>query len=569
MFLFGIAFLLYFIRISAPKGIWFNLRTADPAAHKVAITYQRHYRKVMKAELDVKFLLRCRDAKVYPVNVKWKILRKYNPKERAKYYERNLRKSIAEKNDYLRTLRKENDRMNTDFRNSFTWMKYTIFKLSIKRLLEKEKAKTIERHNKKLDKLIVKKALQDGVQRNPNKIITNLTGEELSKEEIDVLTLGLKHGIAMRPKEEEIIPVTEAFYARLSDLKIIKDTHMASERIKNALRSFAYNMMEIDDRRFFTDSKMLKIIRNLKERMVIVKPDKGMGIVLIKKCDYINSLESIFNDESKFKKVDHDPTLTRIGTIKAYINTMMNRGEITDQEKRIMRPKGAVRARARGMPKTHKPFDSLPSFRPVIDTMNTPYNGIGQFLTNILQPLTQNKFAMKDSFQAAEEMRKFDFSLLSKGYSLVSFDVVSLFTNVPLNRTIKVILKRIYHEKLVDVKLRKSTLKKLIHDCCTKTTFSFNEQLYEQIDGVCMGSSLGPTIANIIMTELEKDLLPKLIETGVIKSYIRYVDDTLVMIKSDEVEKVLKKFNSFDENLKFTVDKFEDGFIHFIGYCSR
>ena len=294
----------------------------------------------------------------------------------------------------------------------------------------------------------------------------------------------------MRPKEEEIIPVTEAFYARLSDLKIIKDTHMASERIKNALRSFAYNMMEIDDRRFFTDSKMLKIIRNLKERMVIVKPDKGMGIVLIKKCDYINSLESIFNDESKFKKVDHDPTLTRIGTIKAYINTMMNRGEITDQEKRIMRPKGAVRARARGMPKTHKPFDSLPSFRPVIDTMNTPYNGIGQFLTNILQPLTQNKFAMKDSFQAAEEMRKFDFSLLSKGYSLVSFDVVSLFTNVPLNRTIKVILKRIYHEKLVDVKLRKSTLKKLIHDCYTKTTFSFNEQLYEQIDGVCMGSSL-------------------------------------------------------------------------------
>ena len=314
-------------------------------------------------------------------------------------------------------------------------------------------------------------------------------------------------------------------------------------------------MIEIDDKRFFTDSKMLKVIRNLKERMVIVKPDKGQGVVLIK---------NIFGDESKFRKVDRDPTHTRIGTTKTYINTMMNRGEITENEKQLMRPKGAVRARARGMPKTHKPFDLLPSFRPVIDTMNTPYNGIGQFLTNILHPLTQNEFAMKDSFQAAQEIGKIDFSLFKKGYRLVSFDVVSLFTNVPLKRTINVILKRIYTEKLVNVKLRKSTMKKLIHDCCTKTTFSFNDQLYEQIDGVCMGSSLGPTIANIIMTELEKEILPKLIETGIIKSYIRYVDDTLVMIKNEDIEKVLKRFNAFDENLKFTVDKFEDSVIHFL-----
>ena len=75
--MFGICFILYFIKVSAPKGIWYNLRTADPAAHKVAITYQRHYRKVMKAELDIKYLLRCRDAKVYPSIVKWKILRKH------------------------------------------------------------------------------------------------------------------------------------------------------------------------------------------------------------------------------------------------------------------------------------------------------------------------------------------------------------------------------------------------------------------------------------------------------------------------------------------------------------
>ena len=178
--------------------------------------------------------------------------------------------------------------------------------------------------------------------------------------------------------------------------------------------------------------------------------------------------------------------------------------------------------------------------------------------------MSQNSFTVKDSFKAAEEIRNMDFSLLSKGYSLVSFDVVSLFTNVPLKRTINVILNRIYNEKLIETKIKKSTMKKLLYDCCTKSTFSFNEKLYEQKDGVCMGSSLGPTLANIIMTEMEKEVLPNLLNSGIIKSYIRYVDDTLVMMKTDEIENVLKMFNSFDENLKFTVDHFDNGLIHFL-----
>ena len=157
-----------------------------------------------------------------------------------------------------------------------------------------------------------------------------------------------------------------------------------------------------------------------------------------------------------------------------------------------------------------------------------------------------------------------DFSLLNNGYKLVSFDVVSLFTNVPLRRTVNVIIDRIYKDKVIDTKIKKSTLKKLVLDCCTKTAFSFNDKIYEQIDGVCMGSSLGPVLANIIMTELEKKVLPKMIAEGAIKFYIRYVDDTLVLIKEDKINEVLQSFNAFDKNLKFTVDSFEDGIVHFL-----
>ena len=185
-------------------------------------------------------------------------------------------------------------------------------------------------------------------------------------------------------------------------------------------------------------------------------------------------------------------------------------------------------------------------------------------MSYLLHPLTINDFSMKDTFQAVDEIGKIDLSLLDKGYRLVSFDVVSLFTNVPLKRTINVIVDRIFKDKAIDTKLRKRTLKKLILDCCTKTTFSFNDKLYDQIDGVCMGSSHGPVLANIIMTELEKLVLPKLIDDDIIKFYIRYVDDTLVLIKEDQIENVLEKFNQFDKNLKFTVDTFEDGIVHFL-----
>ena len=66
------------------------------------------------------------------------------------------------------------------------------------------------------------------------------------------------------------------------------------------------------------------------------------------------------------------------------------------------------------------------------------------------------------------------------------------------------------------------------------------------------------------MTEMEKEILPDLLNAGIIKSYIRYVDDTLVMLKTEEIENVLNIFNSFDKNLEFTVDRFEDGLFHFL-----
>ena len=63
-----------------------------------------------------------------------------------------------------------------------------------------------------------------------------------------------------------------------------------------------------------------------------------------------------------------------------------------------------------------------------------------------------------------------------------------------------------------------------------------------------------PVLANIIMTECEQVILNQLIENNIVKFYIRYVDDTLLVLRKKGIDIFLKKLNSFNKNLKFTVD---------------
>ena len=65
-------------------------------------------------------------------------------------------------------------------------------------------------------------------------------------------------------------------------------------------------------------------------------------------------------------------------------------------------------------------------------------------------------------------------------------------------------------------------------------------------------------------TELEKYIVKELFDKLLIKFYIRYVDDTLLLVKEKDINLIQKRLNSFDKNIKFTVDSFSDGNTHFL-----
>lgn len=85
-----------------------------------------------------------------------------------------------------------------------------------------------------------------------------------------------------------------------------------------------------------------------------------------------------------------------LNTVQSYLHTLLKHAEITEEEYNSIRPCSFKPARAHGLPKIHKVYDILPPFRPIVDTTGTPYYGIGKFLADPLNPLTQNDNWFKD-----------------------------------------------------------------------------------------------------------------------------------------------------------------------------
>ena len=95
-------------------------------------------------------------------------------------------------------------------------------------------------------------------------------------------------------------------------------------------------------------------------------------------------------------------------------------------------------------------------------------------------------------------------------------------------------------------------MKELLLLCKNNVHFTFNNDKYQQCDGVAMGPPLGTVIAGIIMDELQITLLPRLTEC--MTPWKRYVDDTIVTIKLTSIYHVLMILNTFHKSIKFTYE---------------
>ena len=116
--------------------------------------------------------------------------------------------------------------------------------------------------------------------------------------------------------------------------------------------------------------------------------------------------------------------------------------------------------------------------------------------------------------------------------TLVSYDVTSLFTNVPLQETIEIITEKAFVDnwfnKTHNLNVTKPDLIELLEVASKNPLFQFDSKLYEQIDSVAMGSPLGPLMANTFLCSIEE----KIEQDNKLPDFFRlYVDDTLATMR--------------------------------------
>ena len=178
---------------------------------------------------------------------------------------------------------------------------------------------------------------------------------------------------------------------------------------------------------------------------------------------------------------------------------------------------------------------------------NSSYN-IAKYLVPILEPIATNKFTIKNSFEFAKEVIEQD-----SGLYMASLDVESLFTNIPLEKTINISCDSLFSNEAKIKNFNRNDFEKVFKMALQNNVFNFHSKIYKQTDGVAMGSPLGPSLANVFLCFHEQIWLNDCPEDFKSVYYRRYVDDIFALFRSPgHLEKFTNYLNSKHKNIKFT-----------------
>ena len=380
----------------------------------------------------------------------------------------------------------------------------------------------------------------------------NLSNRELSTDEKEFLNLGLNCHTYSRFDAYKKKVELEILYDDLLKLEKNKVVEI-NPNLKEQLRGESTKNRGKTQSLILTP-KLRAAAQSLREdeTIVIRKADKSNMYVIMNRDEYKSKLDDILKDNTKFKHITRNTT----EELKKEVRKVCQ--EVNDKcEKKIFKePTGDYEpGYLYGNVKTHKPGSKL---RPIISQVTTPTYETAKKLDDIIKPYIPSKYMLKsrDEFINIIQTTKPE-------NAPSSLDVESLFTNVPIKETIDIIIKNVYnHPTLPAPNIPKQKLKELLLLCTTSVPFrNIDGKMYIQIDGMSMGSPLGPTFANFYMADLENRVLN--IPGMKPNIYCRFVDDIYTDAK---LELLLEIKKSMEEHsvLKFTYELSKDNKLPFL-----
>jgi len=327
-------------------------------------------------------------------------------------------------------------------------------------------------------------------------------------------------------------------------------------------------------------------------RLLAVPFDKGIGFCLMTVDQYRGKMDALtglsqFTRVINTRKNARDSILKEEDRIVTGLKDMLEAKSISKSLFDKLKPSGSQPPRLYGLAKVHK--KDIP-MRPVLSMPGSPYYKIGQYLSMFLGKLPECMIKVSSS-DISESLKHIN---IRDDEELVSFDVTSLYTNVPVVESISVCADLLYSK--FDLPFKKDIFIELAMLASCNVLMLTHDGYFTQTEGLAMGSSLAPYLANgwlntydttIAMVPVhsshttEETNIPEdhTASTASIPTpthsdeesmkvtsalYARYMDDIIMIVNKIDVEPKLREINHLHPALHFTMERENEGTIPFL-----
>jgi hypothetical protein len=375
----------------------------------------------------------------------------------------------------------------------------------------------------------------NSVGNNDNYI--NLSTKQLTQNEHLALSLGLKFNNST--KKPDIINIETAFN------KMTGPNENVNTNV-NIAKGIVYGSYLYDSKLNYFPLRFSKALISIKKdpNIHITRADKSKVIVIMDKVDYCNRMEGLLDDANTYQLLNSNP-LERVNA--SYNKSIREIFDGNNEYKAHFKTIGKALPYLYGTAKIHKPGDKM---RPIIGTTGSASYKLSKFMAHMLQSLvgTISTSHIENSSQFIKKLNNVHVEY--ENYRMISFDVVSLFTTVPVDDVLEFLRGQLLQHAL---SLPISVILQLIRLCVVDTCFVFNDKYYKQKFGMQMGNCLSPVLANVYMEYFESRLAHNIMPDN--SYWFRYVDDVFSLVHKDiDINLCINQLNNVSPSIKFTYE---------------
>ena len=367
------------------------------------------------------------------------------------------------------------------------------------------------------------------------KCVINMSSRQLTHIETDLLAKGLNFSIASKtlPNKDIIASIEDA----VKDIEK-EEADMICAKVNLTL----LNSKPPKDHLSKDERKALKELKS-NTSIVILPADKGRSTVILNRDDYLEKYMDQINN-GPYQLLKKDPTTKiKVKTLKQ-LKVLKDNEFIDNKLCYYLKPTDSPAPRFYCQPKIHQPGAPI---RPIVSYSGSPLYNLNKYIANILKTYAKHENNnAKNSTAFSSYIRNVP---IEDDEIMVSFDVTSLYTNIPIIDTLNIIKDCVASD---DQFTRKTAIPQdkflhLVNLVLTTTWYTFNSQFYQQTNGVAMGGPASSITAELYMQAPESTAISTALHPP--KVWERFVDDVYSIVKRTHLENFFHHINNLHQNI--------------------